>query len=762
MHRSKPHTRALALMIGAVIALPVAAQEQDAEAEAGGLEEITVTAQRREENLQDVPVAVTALTSETLERNDIRDLSRVELLTPGFSFGKSGSDARPAIRGVRTENVGVSGDPTIGFFVDNVYRSRASQANEPFVDVARVEVQRGPQGTLYGRNTFGGNIAVEAAAPGAELTAGVDLTVGEFDRISGSGFLNVPVNDVLQFRVAALREDMDGYVQGIDDAHDIFARDTEYVRLGARFAPTDAFDAVLRYSYWAEGGTGGAAFGYRVGGAFVNPATGALSITGSPVLLNIGATQLDGIPDVAGVDLGRPINPDPLFYPGDTVLEQDLTQHAVSANLSYDFGPVTLRSITGYVDYEVFRTADNDFTTLAGNVDAQEDRLESVSQELQLASSGDGLLSWILGYFYFQEDVDASFFSSCPTAARNTPGCAFAAAMPKTTSNALFGQASYWILPDRLRLTAGVRRTEDEKEITRATATTNTRQRLVTVTPTGQVFNFDFNKTTYRLNAEWRFGDRNMAYATWSTGFRSGGFNAGAFTNPALPGSFGPEDVTAYEIGSKNRFLDDRLQLNVSVYRNDFKDLQVQNQFIIVTPTGTTTTSVILNAAEAHSQGIEVELQAVPVDNLYLAVSATFMEAQYDDYRNTPAPARYSGFFDLSGNDIPYSPDVKLTATASYDFAVGSLGTITPQATLLYSGSYFLTDFNTVLDEQESFTKVDLRLGWRSQSARYSAEAFVNNAGDEVTKNRATFGSRGLNQSYDAPRMWGLRFGARF
>jgi iron complex outermembrane receptor protein len=264
------------------------------------------------------------------------------------------------------------------------------------------------------------------------------------------------------------------------------------------------------------------------------------------------------------------------------------------------------------------------------------------------------------------------------------------------------------------------------------------------------------------LNAEWRFGDRNMAYATWSTGFRSGGFNAGAFTNPALPGSFGPEDVTAYEIGSKNRFLDDRLQLNVSVYRNDFKDLQVQNQFIIVTPTGTTTTSVILNAAEAHSQGIEVELQAVPVDNLYLAVSATFMEAQYDDYRNTPAPARYSGFFDLSGNDIPYSPDVKLTATASYDFAVGSLGTITPQATLLYSGSYFLTDFNTVLDEQESFTKVDLRLGWRSQSARYSAEAFVNNAGDEVTKNRATFGSRGLNQSYDAPRMWGLRFGARF
>ncbi len=308
--------------------------------------------------------------------------------------------------------------------------------------------------------------------------------------------------------------------QGLDDARDIFSRDTQYYRLGTRFALNEAFEAVLRYSLWKEAGTGGAAFRYRVGGAFVNPATGAFDILGTPVLLNIGPTELDGIPDVAGRDIG----------------------------------PVTLRSITGHVDYEVFRNADNDFTSVGRNVDAQDDKLSSVSQEIQGASSAEGRFDWILGYYYFKEDIDWSVFSSCPTGARNTAGCAFAAGFPDTTSNAFFGQASYWLIEDR----------------------------------------------------------------------------------------------------------------------------------------------------------------------------------------------------------------VHVTGVVSYDFRLGGGGTVTPQITLLYSGSYHLTDFNTVLDEQDSFAKVDLRLGWRSENGRYSADAFVNNAGDEVTINRATSGSRGQNLSYDAPRMWGIRIGARF
>jgi iron complex outermembrane receptor protein len=737
-------------------ALPAMAQTAP-DPETSSVEDIVVTAQRRAENLQDVPLAVTALSSETLQKNDIRDLSRVEVLTPGFTFGRSGSDARPAIRGVRTENVGVSGDPSIGYFTDNVYRSRASQANEPFVDVARVEVQRGPQGTLYGRNTFGGNIAISTNDPTTEFDAGSSLTVGSFNRLAVDGFVNVPVNDMLQLRIAALRETMDGYVEGVTDDLDIFNRDTSYARVGVRFAPTPQLEAILRYSHWTEQGTGGAAFGYRVGGIFVNPTTGSFDINGQPYLLRYDLPRT-GRPLTEGI----PINPDPLFYGGDTKLVQDLTQDAWSANVSYDFGPVIFRSITGYTQYEVFRNADNDFSQRLGSVDGQEDVLESLSQELQLASNGDGPLDWIVGYFYFNEDVTASFFSSCPTLARDTPGCAFAAGLPETTSNAVFGQASYWLIPDRLRVTGGIRYTEDEKVIRRANATTNGSQRLTSVTPTGQAFDFTFSETTWRTNAEYHLDNGNMLYATISTGFRSGGFNAGFFTNPALPGAFGPETVTAYELGSKNRFWDDRLQINLSAYRNEFEDLQVQNQFLIVTPTGTTTTSVILNAAKAHSHGLEVEVQAVPIDNLNIAFSATLMEAQYDDYRNVPAPANYTGFLNYTGNDVPYSPSMKLTGQIGYDFVLSDGSVITPQATVLYSDDYYLTDTNTSLDLQEAFAKVDLRLSWVDASERYRFDVFANNIGDEITLNRATFGSRGLNQSYDAPRMYGIRLSAAY
>lgn len=728
-----------------------------------GLAEIVVTAQRRVENVQNVPIAVTVLSANALDRNDVRDLSRVEVLTPGFSFGRSGSDARPAIRGVRTENVGVSGDPTIGFFVDSIYRSRASQANEPFVDLERVEIQRGPQGTLYGRNTFGGNVSVTTARPTDDLSAAVAVTYGSFDRIRGDGYVNVPISETVQLRVAGLREKMDGYVKGATPDLDIYNRDTTYGRATLRLKPADAFEAVLSYSYWQEQGTGAGAFGYRVGGVFLNTTTGAFDLDGQPFRINVDPPGRDGTPDAGGVDRGFPINADPLFYPGDTTLEQDQKQHVVSLNLSADLGFATLRSITGYIDYQVFRNADNDFSLRQGNVDGQEDKLTTLSQEVQLASNGNGPFQWILGYFFFREDVKASIFSSCPTAARNTAGCAFAAGLPRTTSNAVFGQASYWVIPDKLRLTGGIRYTSDKKEINRATALTDVNQRLTQVNRTGQRLDFEFNRTTWRANAEYYIGDSSMIYATVSTGFRSGGFNAGVFVNPALQGSFGPEDVTAYEIGSKNRFFDNRLQLNLSVYRNEFKNLQVQNQFLVpAAGGGFTTTSIILNAAEAHSQGIEVEVQAVPVSGLNIAMSATLMEAKYDDYRNTPAPANYTGFRDLTGNDIPYSPNVKLTGVVSYDFDLGGNGIVTPQATLLWSGSYFNTDFNTVLDRQDSFAKLDLRLGWRSASDKYSAEVFVNNVTDQITQNRATFGSRGLNQSFDAPRMFGVRVGARF
>jgi iron complex outermembrane receptor protein len=232
-----------------------------------------------------------------------------------------------------------------------------------------------------------------------------------------------------------------------------------------------------------------------------------------------------------------------------------------------------------------------------------------------LASKDDSSLGWLLGAYNFKEDIKFSVFSSCPSLARNTAGCAGAAGFPITKSNAAFGQISYWLVRIRSRITAGVRSTKDEKNIKRFAPTIDARQRVVSLAATGEAILRKFDQTTWRVNGEYYLDEQRMIYGTVSTGFRSGGFNGGSLTNPLLPAFFTPESVTAYELGSKKHARWWSGELNLAVYRNQFKDLQVQNQFIITTATGVTTTSVILNAAKAHSQGIEVELQAVPVAN---------------------------------------------------------------------------------------------------------------------------------------------------
>jgi iron complex outermembrane receptor protein len=210
-----------------------AAQPSEAAApQEGGIAEIIVTAQRREENLQRVPISVSAFTSEEIRARGLTDLSRLEGLVPGFTFGRSGVEARPAIRGVRTENVGINADTTIGFFIDGIYQSRTSQGTLGFVDLERVEVQRGPQGTLYGRNTFGGNISLVTAQPRLSVfELGTDVTIGSNNLVRATAFGNAPLGDTLALRLVAGYEKSDGFVKNVRlDDNDLFDADDRYLR----------------------------------------------------------------------------------------------------------------------------------------------------------------------------------------------------------------------------------------------------------------------------------------------------------------------------------------------------------------------------------------------------------------------------------------------------------------------------------------------------------------------------------------------------
>ncbi len=874
----------------AAILLSTPSYAQEETSTDAGIEEIIVTAQRREENLQDVPISVSAFTAEQLAQRGTTDLSRLEGQVPGFTFGRSGSDARPAMRGVRTENVGVNGDTTIGFFVDGVYQSRASQATGSFVDIERVEIQRGPQGTLYGRNTFGGNISITSAQPSLEGYFGqADVTVGENGRFRGDLIVNAALSDVVAFRFAGSYEKSDGYVKNVNPlGNNLFDDDNRYVRGSVLFKPSDAFSAVLKYDYARRVGAGGSAFGYKLAGTYYDIATRQQFYNATPVFgLNTRSGNRDGVNDalpgsaVATSDLGVPI-----FAPGnpyvidtDQKTELDLESQGFSANLAYDFGGVTLKSITGYTDFGAIRTSDTDFSGNAIGVDFQDTQAKTFSQEIQLLSSDSGSpLTWVLGGYYFKDKLKGIFINQqTPRIIRNvTPNLTLAQngggfydqQRAETESYAGYAQASFAI-SEKLKATAGIRYTSDKKDFAFANANAllplipgtgiNTglfvangnlitlrtgpipassfgvqgapsictfQNRVGNTDPapvagtqcrtdatnvvTGATYNTKkFNKTTWKLGLDYQVSDENLLYASVSTGFRSGGFNSGQ-GQAALTPTFDPETVTAFEIGSKNRFFDNRVQLNLAAFYNRYSALQEQRQIA----QGATTLSIIENSGKSRAYGAEAELIWKPSRALQIGANIAYLNAKYTQYENVPtpnggipisilvpdilataptvvngvtiapigsrrifAPGYNCGLIpgtggagqpaanygcDLSGKDIPYSPELTGAIFAGYDIDLGSAGTLTPFAIFNFSSSFFGQPYNSILEKQGAFSKIDLRLTWEFNDS-ISVQGFVTNVTNKTTATRFVWGGGGaLQASYAAPRLWGAKASFKF
>ena len=680
--------------------------------------DIVVTAQRRGENLQDVPLAITAISGETLAQKNITDVTRLQELAPGLSVGRSGSDARPNIRGINTEAIGANSDPRIAFYVDDVYQSRTSQALAAFVDLERVEVQRGPQGTLYGRNSFGGNIALYSAVPKSTFSAGGSLLVGNFGRVRGEGFINLPLAEGLSARIAGMAERMDGYVKNTSTGSDLGDEDQRYLRGSLRFAPAGSgLEVILRASYWKQGGNGISAFGYKSLGTPFDPSLvrgpgGTLVVGGRTLTFPAGFSGgsafgqnsfinsrfRDGIVDVTvngvGVDLGVPIERDPYKVNFDAVTVRNTKQKQFTGSLSYDFGPVTFRSITGYSDFFAVRSSDNDFSPFPVAVDYNKTDVRTLSQEVQLLSNNrSDAFQWIIGGYYYNDKIREFFFSDnnlnffttgtgplypgggigvLPTGSISaTRDDVFAPVQLRTKSYAAFAQASYE-LTDALRITGGIRYTTDRKNYaagvtnnvltpkpvgvtnyafglyqpinfrcgstTAALGTTSPAQGATTPATFIQCGKDTFNFATYRAAIDYKIAAHNLLYASVSTGRRSGGFNNVLIdsANPALGViAFQPEKVLAYEIGSKNRFFDNMLQANFAAYYNDYAGLQVQRQ--VPAPNGLTTLSIIENSGKGRSYGVEAELLFRPVRALTLGLTTVYLNSKYTEYETGTA-----------------------------------------------------------------------------------------------------------------------------
>jgi len=743
------------------------------------LEEIIVTAQKREQSLQDIGVSVTALSADSIEKNGISDLGDIDTLVPGLNFGQSGNDARPAIRGARTESTSVLQDPTVAFYVDGVYRSRTSQALAAITDVERLEVLRGPQGTLSGRNSFGGSVNIISKRPDLEgFDFGISAITGDFSRAGIAGFVNAKVSEDSAFRFTWDLDEHDGKFENeFDSSQSLRDKDQEYYRAQFLWAPSDTFELLARASTWSADGAGNAAFGHFTPGSPFD-ANGRLSSVGTVTPVNLR----DGSQGILQSD-------DPFRSNIDGTSDQITNQDTFDLELNWSLSFAELKILLGYADFDRELVFDSDFSPFPGIIDRQFDEAETTTQEIQLVSNGDGPLQWSVGAFFLQDETVGIFNSVAPFQFQ-TGAIDFAPLVPAggndgqpvdlsqprgpepsffsslsdvdTDSSAIYAQVSYDV-NEQLTLTGGLRYTEDDKSsqscnnFNRCAISGSLRAPIFTPT-NGGLFQGDdtFSETTYLVEAGYDLSDDTFLFARTSSGFQAGGFNSAPNSvNGEI--SFDPQTVTAFEVGLKTTFLEGAARLNITAYHNDFEDLLGQN-FLTV---GGSTTAVSTNVGDAEATGVEVEFDWLVSEALTLGIRASVTDSEVQNFItggrgefvdlprvNGSDPLTGSGgrFFDASGNPVALTPDFTLGFTASYIFDLGQSGLLTPSVNVYYSDDYCTNDRCRSFDIQDSYTKVDARLNWE----------------EEIINRTVVFSGGVIAQNFADPVTWGVRFGYRY
>ena len=639
---------------------PAAQSPKDAQQE-GKLEEIVVTARRESENLQKVPVAVTALTGEKLEQRDVRSLVEVARFTPGLTFDRGSNvnggsiSASVYMRGVGQRLAQPTADPAVGLYVDGIYLGRVVGSVLSVVDAERVEVLRGPQGTLFGRNTLGGAINITSRLPRGELGGYVDVGVGDYDELNLRAAADIPLaGDKLAARISVASQQHDGYDHNVITGKDMGSLNSQAARAVLRWRPADNFRANFFFDATDEHDTAQA----------VQPTLITATSALNPIYADGSRTAYG-----AGLLLDRQTN--------------DLKAWGAAAYLEWDLARnVMLTSITGYRWMKTHVGVDADGTPLTYNENEIFDRQDQISQELRLNGHfWNNRLRWQFGAFFAKEKVqDINFIHRRLVA--NIPGTFVNIRQQLNATNrnwAVFGQATFKIL-ESLSLTAGIRYShEHKKEVVQS-------QVSPPLPPVGAGFpptplEGSWNSTTPRISLEYSPSNNFLTYISYAQGFKSGGFNYVTLFRTDLS-IYNPEKTATWEAGIKSQLFDRHLRANLAVFHTTYKDLQFESFFApgVVCPTFCSRT---LNAAEAKIKGAELELTAAPARGLDLFANVAYMRNKV-----TKVDSRALNLVNLN-SVLPRTPKWTATVGGSYRFDV-SQGTITLTADYSFrSLSYF-------------------------------------------------------------------------
>ena len=778
------------------------AEEQVAKGsgERATLEEVIVTAERREASLQNTAVAVTAMTQEALTENDISDVTDLSGFVPNLvvSGQEDQSDIKIFIRGVGTNNPTETGDQGVGVYVDGVYAARAQGALALMYDLENVQVLRGPQGTLFGRNNTGGALLLQTKKPRGEYEADLQLSAGSYNRIQLSGGMTVPVTDTLGIRIAGYTDKDDGWVDAIND--DPRGDDHNYGNIAGRTAntdvslnntkvssaritgvwePTDQLSVTAQYETFSDKGNGG--------------------ILLNPVDVDAGVFQ-------AYID-------SPIFL--------DLSSDVFRSSVSYDLSDsLNLEYIFGSAELSRRQVVDQDAGILSRFQEARTEYQDtnSYSHEIKLQNFGDERLSWTTGLYYFREETGIRFdFDG--QGAWLQGGASFIQPARGAESASVYGQLNY-DLTDNLVVTAGVRYTDDLKYDRGGRNIMDCNNEFIQPTLGGSdlsVFNdflnnrtgeegadgldditgkervrggciatkrndveADGDKITYLGRVSYELND-SLLYLSVGSGYRAGEIqDGGDVTNP--------ENSVSYEVGYK--FDSDYVRFNAAGFFIDYTDLiragfdEEENQI------------VTSNVAGAEIKGLEAEVVWLLGDSGTFEFGGGYLDAKYTDYlvdgpgfgTNIPAilneNGEPTGFYSLAGNTMPQSPEFSFNSTLRWEFETEN-GFITPRLNVRYVDTVFFRDHNENSAEinnlvdgevqtglfvgnpagQDAHTKVNVGILYASSDNDFNVDFYINNLTNEMTKSSSSVDNNtalGFPGRYSSPRTWGMRINVNF
>ena len=725
--RSHAWLRFLAASMGMLAIAPAFAE----------LEEIVVTAQRREEDQQKVPISIATATAGTLDAIGVRGTDELGMVAPGLTIQRQIGSVLPYIRGIGNSNTSGGQESAVALYVDGFYYAMMPSVNFSLNNIERIEVLRGPQGTLFGRNATGGLIQVVTKDPSHEPSARVGLSYDDYDTIEGNLYATGGLGETFAADIAFYGADQgEGYGTNVTTGQETLKREESAVHSTLLFTPTDLTTVRVGLDYVdTENSTGIAR----------QAAEGALTVDG------VGA-----LPDYYDIRS----NYEPVYQ---------FEGYGVGAKVTHEFPAVTLVSLTGYRDGSIDNRLDQDSTPLP-LVDALiSDDTRTFSQELQLLSKPGSSFEWIAGLYYLDFDVDYGI---------DLRGLAFTAVggavdlrtTQDTTSWAAYAQTAFPVWEGG-RLTLGIRYTDDERKFSGGQFLPAFGNIFIPGTAPPKT---DADEFTWRVALDHQISDELMVFATYNRGFKSGVYNlVNANQDPVEP-----ELVDAYEVGFKSDLLDDRLRLNGSVFYYDYQDLQQQVIFAGLT--------VLSNAATAEVLGGELELIAVPTDNLEVRVGVSVLDSEYTDYpgaqmsqRNPqggnfictsgqPAPSPPNCPVDIwptlasqtaTGNELSRAPDFTLNLAFDYTIptTVGDFGIA---AGYFYNDGFFWEPDNRLA--QDSYGLLNANLSWQSDDGRYRAFVFGKNLTDEEYSQFVSGGTLGDVVAPEPPLTYGVGFSLNF